>query len=47
MQLPNLLGKGETREGTKGAEAPPLSKSKLRKKIKYRIVLILLCLGDP
>jgi len=32
--------KGATREGAKGTEAPPLSKSKVRKKIKYRIVLI-------
>jgi len=38
--------KGATREGAKGAEAPPLSKSKLRKRIKYRIVLTFLCLGD-
>jgi len=32
--------KGATRGGAKGAEAPPLAKLKLRKKIKYRIVLI-------
>jgi len=32
--------KGTTREGTKEAKAPPLAKSKLRKKIKYWIVLI-------
>jgi len=36
---------GATREGAKRAEAPPLAKSKLRKKIKYRIVLIFLCLS--
>jgi len=33
---------GRNQGGGKGAEAPPLSKSKLRKKIKYRIVLIFL-----
>jgi len=38
--------KGTTRKGTKGAETPPLAKSKLRNKIKYRIVLIFLCLSD-
>jgi len=32
--------KGATREGAKRAEAPPLTKSKLRKKIKYRIIVI-------
>jgi len=35
-----LISKGATREGAKGAEAPPLAKSKLRKNVKYRIVLI-------
>jgi len=38
--------KGATREGAKGAEAPPLAKSELRKKIKYRIVLIFFCFND-
>jgi len=38
--------KGATRKGAKGAEAPSLAKSKLRKKIKYRIILIMLCLND-
>jgi len=37
---------GETKEGAKGAEAPPLAKSKLRNKIKYRMVLIFLRLSD-
>jgi len=32
--------KGATRGRAKGDEAPPLAKSKLREKIKYRIVLI-------
>jgi len=41
-----LVGKSATREGAKGNDAPLLSKSKLRKKINYRIVLIFLCLGD-
>jgi len=31
-----LSCKGATRKGTKGAEAPLLAKSKLRKKIIYR-----------
>jgi len=31
--------KGATREGAKGAEALPLAKSKLRYKVKCRIVL--------
>jgi len=35
-----LITKGATREGAKGAEAPPLAKSKLKKEIKYRIVLV-------
>jgi len=35
-----MLGKGTTRGGAKGAEAPPLAKSELRKNIKYRISLI-------
>jgi len=35
-----LIVKGTTREGAKEAEAPPLAKSKLRKKIKYRIILV-------
>jgi len=35
-----LAIKGATREEVKGAEAPPLAKSELRKKTKYRIVLI-------
>jgi len=29
----------------KGAEAPPLAKSKLREQIKYRIVLIFFCVS--
>jgi len=37
---------GHNQEGGKGAEARSLSKSKLTKKIKYRIVLIFLFLGD-
>jgi len=37
--LYRLAQKGATREA-KGAEAPPLAKSKLRYKIKYQIVLI-------
>jgi len=32
--------KGATREETRGAEAPPLAKTKLRNKIKFRIALI-------
>jgi len=32
--------KGATREGAKVAKAPPLAKSKLRNKIKYRVFLI-------
>jgi len=32
--------KGATREGAKGAEAPPLAKSKLRNKIKNLVVSI-------
>jgi len=35
--------KGASRRGAKGTEALPLVKSKLREKIKYRIVL---CLSD-
>jgi len=31
--------------GAKGAEALPLAKSNVRKKIKYRIVLIFFCLS--
>jgi len=42
----NIKGKGATREGAKGAEAPPLAKLKLRNKIKCRIVLNFLCLSD-
>jgi len=38
--------KDATRGGAKGAEAPPLAKSNVTKKTKYRIVLIFLCLGD-
>jgi len=30
-----IVIKGITREGVEGTEAPPLSKSKLRKEIKY------------
>jgi len=37
---------GATREEAKKAEAPPLAKPKLRKKIKYLIVLVFLCLSD-
>jgi len=33
-------------EEAKGAEAHPLAKSKIRKKIKYKIFLIFFCLGD-
>jgi len=32
--------KGAIRRGAKGAEAPPLAKPELRKKKKYRIILI-------
>jgi len=35
--------KGAPREGAKGAEAPSLDKLKLRKKIKYLIVLVFFC----
>jgi len=35
-----MQNKGATRKGANGAEAPLLAKSKLRKKIKYQIVLI-------
>jgi len=38
----NNDAKGATREGAKGAEALPLAKSNLRKKIKCQIVLIFL-----
>jgi len=34
-----------TREGAKGAEPPPLAKPKLRKKIKYRKILIFFCVS--
>jgi len=40
ITLKIFLTKGATREGAKRAEAPPLAKSKLRRKIKYRIALI-------
>jgi len=36
----------KTRAQIRGAEAPPLANSTLRKKIKYRIVWSFLCLGD-
>jgi len=42
----NIVNKGATRGGAKGTEAPLLVKLKLREKIKYRIVLIFLCLSD-
>jgi len=35
-----LYSKGATREGAKGAEAPPLAKSTSQKQIKYRVGLI-------
>jgi len=35
-----VLIKGATREGAKGAKVPSLAKSKIRKRIKYRVVLI-------
>jgi len=38
--------KGASKGGAKRAEVPLLAKSKLRKKIKYRIVLIFLCLSE-
>jgi len=35
-----IAHKGATRRGAKRAEAPPLAKSQLRKKIKYWVLLI-------
>jgi len=42
---PSLGFKGATREGAKGAEAPPLDNSKLTNKIKYRTVLMFFCVS--
>jgi len=36
--LSNTFNQGRSQEEAKEAEAPPFAKSKLRKKIKYRIV---------